>query len=209
MLIPLKNLIEKYQMKFTGILHIGAHDLEEMPAYIPYIDMSKIVWVDGLEDKVALGKTKYPQTHIEHAVVSNCIETVTFHRTNNGQSSSFLELGVHKIHHPHIFVQNSFQVETTTLQPILNKYADLTFNFINLDIQGTELKALQGMESYLEKVDYIYTEVNSNYVYTGCALVEEIDAFLGLHGFVRVETCWCGPYEWGDAFYIKPPYPRV
>ena len=70
-------------------------------------------------------------------------------------------------------------------------------------IHDWELKALKGMEGYLHKIDYIYTEVNSDYVYEGCALIGEIDDYLHIFGLKRVETKWCGDYRWGDAFYIR------
>jgi hypothetical protein len=76
-------------------------------------------------------------------------------------------------------------------------------NFLNLDIQGVELKALKGMEEYLNTVDYIYTEVNTDYVYVDCCLMSELDEYLGGFGFKRVETSMCGNTGWGDAFYIK------
>jgi hypothetical protein len=89
------------------------------------------------------------------------------------------------------------------LKDILCNYNNIPFNFLNLDIQGVELKALKGMESYLDSIDYIYTEVNSDYVYKDCALVTEIDDYLKQFNFVRVETQWCENFRWGDAFYVK------
>ena len=80
---------------------------------------------------------------------------------------------------------------------------DIPFNFINLDIQGVELKALKSMEEYLNHIDYIYTEVNSDYVYENCSLVTEIDDYLNKFGFIRVETSWWSDCKWGDAFYIR------
>jgi hypothetical protein len=87
---------------------------------------------------------------------------------------------------------------------IISKY-DIPFNLINLDIQGAELKALKGMEEYLPKIDYIYTEVNADYVYEECNLIGEIDDYLKTFGFNRYETKWCSDYRWGDAFYKKVP----
>jgi hypothetical protein len=58
-------------------------------------------------------------------------------------------------------------------------------------------------DEYMSKVDYVYTEVNSDYVYKDCALVTELDEYLLKFGLKRVETQWCGNYRWGDAFYIK------
>ena len=59
------------------------------------------------------------------------------------------------------------------------------------------------MEEYLNKVDYIYTEVNSDYVYKDCGLITEIDEYLKRFNFERVETEWAGECRWGDAFYIR------
>ena len=64
------------------------------------------------------------------------------------------------------------------------------------------MKALKGMEIYLYNVDYLYTEVNSDYVYKDCALVNELDEYLKKFGLVRIETKWTD-FKWGDAFYIK------
>ena len=55
---------------------------------------------------------------------------------------------------------------------------NIDYNFLNFDIQGAELKALKSMEEYLPKVDYLYTEVNSDYVYKECALISELDNYL-------------------------------
>jgi hypothetical protein len=88
------------------------------------------------------------------------------------------------------------------LKNIICNY-DVSYNFLNLDIQGVELKALKGMSDYLSSVQYIYTEVNSDYVYKDCAIVDEIDEYLKPFGFQRVETIWQGECRWGDAFYVN------
>ena len=201
MLIPLDYLVQKYNVKFNGILHVGAHECEELTAYEKYIGRNKILWVEGLEDKVAWAKQHIADVQIEHAVVSDKIETLVFNRSNNGQSSSILELGIHREHHPHVWYVESVNVETKMLRDFMGNY-DISYNFLNLDIQGAELKALKGMEEYLSNVDYIYSEVNSDYVYKGCALVGELDEYLAGFGLVRVETDWT-PYKWGDAFYVR------
>jgi len=202
MLISLDLLIEKYNIKFKGILHVGAHECQELGIYEKYIDRSKILWIEALKDKVETCKNVFPNILIENAVVSDKIETVTFNRSNNEQSSSFLELGLHKVFHPDVIYVDSFQTETKMLKDIICNY-NIDFNFLNLDIQGTELKALKGMEDYLKNVDYIYTEVNSDYVYKDCSLIGEIDNYLSDFGFKRVEVEWICNCHWGDAFYIR------
>jgi hypothetical protein len=203
MLIPLGQLVHKYNILFKGVLHVGAHECEELGDYEKYIHRDKVLWIEALPDKVILDKQRFPGLLIEEAVVSDSCDTVTFHRSNNGQSSSILELGLHKQFHPQVWYNDSFVAETKMLRDILPKYSSIPFNFINLDIQGAELKALRGMEEYLHTIDYIYSEVNSDYVYEGCALIGEIDEYLSRFGLKRVETQWCGEYRWGDAFYIR------
>jgi len=201
MLISLHDLVRKYNIVFTGILHVGAHECEEINDYERYISRDKVLWIDALQDKVDLSKQKFPDIFIEQAVVSDTKDIVTFHRSNNGQSSSILEFGLHKHYHPHVWYVESFVSETKLLKDIICNY-DIPYNFINLDIQGAELKALKGMAEFLPKIDYIYSEVNSDYVYEGCALVTELDEYLLQFGLHRVETKWT-EYKWGDAFYIR------
>jgi FkbM family methyltransferase len=202
MLIPLDFLVQKYGIQFTGILHVGAHECEEIADYDKYLGRECVVWVEALPDKVEFCNTRFPGILIENAVVSDCVESVVFHISNNGQSSSILDLGTHTVHHPHIYYVGDYECNTQRLDSILEKYT-VPFNFINIDIQGAELKALKGMDSYLSSIQYIYTEVNSDYVYKGCCLVSEIDEYLGQFGFKRVETSWYSNAGWGDAFYVK------
>ena len=201
MLISLHDLVIKYNVQFKGILHVGAHECEELYDYERYLQRNKILWVEALPEKIEFCKQKYKNLLIENAVVSDIIENVSFNVSNNGQSSSILEFGLHSQYHPHVHYVTSFEAETKLLKNIINKY-DISYNFLNLDIQGAELKALKGMEKYLNNVDYIYTEVNSDYVYKGCAIITEIDNYLKQFGLFRVETKWTD-FKWGDAFYIR------
>jgi FkbM family methyltransferase len=201
MLIPLHQLVQKYNIQFNGVLHVGAHECEELNDYEKYLPRNKILWVEGIPDKVELCKKRFPNVLIENAVVSDVVEQVRFNVSNNGQSSSILEFGLHSTFHPQVHYIGYFEAETQLLNSILPKY-DINYNFLNFDIQGAELKALKGMEEYLPKVDYLYTEVNSDYVYKECALVGELDEYLLQFGLHRVETNWT-QCKWGDAFYIR------
>jgi FkbM family methyltransferase len=202
MLITLESLIEKYNIQIKGILHVGAHECEELDLYETHVSRDSILWIEALPEKVEICKERYSNLNIENAIVSDKVESVTFHRSNNGQSSSILEFGLHKEYHSWVWYVDSFTAETKRLEDIMCNY-NIPFNFINLDIQGTELKALKGMESYLPTIDYIYTEVNSDYVYENCSLIDEIDDYLSNFGFKRVETEWFEDCKWGDAFYIR------
>ena len=74
---------------------------------------------------------------------------------------------------------------------------------MNIDVQGAELLVLKGAENTLKTVNAVYTEVNTDYVYKNCALIEEIDEYLFSLGFKRTETKMWQNHPWGDALYLK------
>ena len=69
--------------------------------------------------------------------------------------------------------------------------------------KGKELDALKSMGNYIQYIDYIYTEVNTEKVYENCGLLSEIDTFLLEKGFKRIVCQMWGNCGWGDAFYMR------
>jgi FkbM family methyltransferase len=202
MLIPFSKLIEFIKTPITGVIHIGAHNCEEHDTYTSN-GITRVIWLDALRDKVEAARSRGLTAY--HAVVSDKDdETVTFNKTNNGQSSSILSLGTHRQHHPDIYVVSTSTEKTTRFDTLCKREGIQVdgCNFLSLDIQGAELKALNGFGDLLRNIDYIYTEVNSEELYVGGALVSQIDSFLSTFGFVRVLTEMTN-YKWGDAFYVK------
>jgi len=210
----MQQLVRQFPLNVTGILHIGAHECEELKDYQAVgVDASKTYWVEAMSDKVALCKERYGKgtgndngLHIYQAVVDETDGgSVTFNVTNNGQSSSILEFGSHSTSHPQVHVVEKVAMQTTRMDTLIERehIPIASLNFINLDIQGVELRALKSMEKYLQHVQYIYTEVNTEEVYKGCNLIGEIDDYLRGFGFNRVAQHIYTQFGWGDAFYIK------
>lgn len=207
MLIPFDKLVSHFKLSISGVLHIGAHECEEYSYYIKdNIPNENIYWIEAMNDKVEEMKNKYDKVNIFAGVASDVDgEEVNFNITNNGQSSSFLELGTHLQHHPHVFVVKQEKKETIRMDTLIEKNnINMTkVNFLNIDIQGAELKALIGMGRYLDNINYIYTEVNTESVYKECALLTELDSFLKQKGFERKCEAIYKEYGWGDAFYVR------
>lgn len=185
-----------YGIKIHGVLHIGAHLCEEKNLYESWgVSSENIIWVDAIPRCEGVHK----------AVISNTDgEKVTFYTTNNHQSSSILEMGTHQIRHPYVTVTGSEERDTTTIDTFMTQFPpelQNSINYVHLDIQGAELKALQGALTLLPQVDAIMTEVNVEHLYKDCALLPEIDAFLASHGFQRVWTD-INQHNWGDALYL-------
>ena len=207
MLISYSYLISKYAFEPKGILHVGAHELEEREDYLAS-GVEKIIWVEGnpslVERAQGILKNSNREKVLNGLVHSESDLEVDFKITNNSQSSSILEFGKHKLHHPRVnFIQN-LKMKTITLYDLLEKASIPRgeFDFINLDIQGLELQALKGLGDYFFDLKYIYSEINTSEVYRNNDTLDQIDSYLSQFGFSRVETC-ITEYEWGDAFYIK------
>ena len=210
MLIPLQRLVRSYGMKIHGVLHVGAHECEERNDYHAVgVSDDCIFWVEGNVDLVAKMKQRDPTIQIYAGLVSDKDGTpVQFIITNNFQSSSILELDKHKTEHPHIVETERRQAVTIRLDTLIKEtigadvFAAKKVNFLNLDIQGAELLALQGMGSTLDQMDYVYSEVNTQHLYRNCALMQDLDKFLSARGFCLREAD-ITEHGWGDAIWIR------
>ena len=204
MLIPLQTLMAKYQLAITGILHVGAHECEERGVY-GEVGVTDVYWVEALQDKVDFCKIQFPVNIFQGVIDEADGYMVPFYVTNNGRSSSMLALGTHARNHPEVSVVGLTTLETSRLDTLMERerIPIQTLNFIKVDIQGVELRALKSMEKHLEHVRYIYTKVHTEQVYRGCDEVGDVDKYLLGFGFHRVETKFWGKCGWGDAFYIR------
>lgn len=207
MLIPLQLLVKHFKLNVRGVLHIGAHECEEMDVYKKIgVSEGNIYWVEAMKDIVNKMNKKYDEIHIYQALVDKENDKeVEFNIADNGQSSSILEFGTHSKHHPHVKMIDKKKLKTTRMDKLIKekRIPIEKLNFLNIDIQGKELDALKSMGNYIQYVQYIYTEVNTEKVYKDCALLSEIDEFLKEKGFVRVACQMWKDCGWGDAFYIK------
>lgn len=204
MLIDFNYIVEKYIVDIKGIIHVGGHLAEEYDFY-KNKGIKNVIWIEANPFIFNQLKEKAVNNLCYNSLISDRDNNfVDFYLTNNGQSSSMLEMDRHKQHHPSVYVYKKIQLKSIRLDTLIKteKINISNYNFLNLDIQGAELLALKGMSNNLNHVDYIYTEVNVADVYKGCSKLDDLDIFLLDYGFKRVELKMT-PYEWGDAFYIK------
>lgn len=209
MLIPFDRLIRKHRVNITGVVHCGASIGQEVKEYAK-LGVRNMVFIEAdpkVYQELKMNLLDYPNAIPINACLSNedGVE-VTFHIANNGgQSSSILEFGTHTTAHPEVKFIDSINLTTKRLDTLIDEFAlEITdYNFLNMDLQGAELLALQGLGDYLKYFKYAYLEVNQKEVYKHCAIVEDLDLYLLGHGFKRVETQWSGNHGWGDALYIR------
>lgn len=205
MLLKLEDLIANHGLKIKGILHVGAHLAEEAQDYAK-LGIHNIYWVEGNADNIL--PIEREVAGMGHWVICALItdkdrEDVQFNITNHqSMSSSIFEFGTHPTFSPETVFVERRMVESRTLDSLGAEYEWFPgVNMINMDLQGAELLALRGATKVLQRIDYVYTEVNKAQVYQGCAQVGELDEILS--DFDRVETGWVPRQGWGDALYVR------
>ena len=198
--------LTKHNHSITGVLHVGAHECEELFFYNKLgIANRDVVWIDAIPQKVEQCKERGIPNVYNAIITDKDNEDISFNISNNGQSSSVLELGTHAQEHPHVVYIGKIEGKSVTIDTFFqrNNIDSSKCNFWNFDIQGAELMALKGAMKSIQHVDALYLEVNQNELYKGCALIGEIDEYLAQLGFKRVITRMAGNTGWGDAFYMK------
>jgi FkbM family methyltransferase len=197
------DVLNNSDIKINGVLHIGAHDCQEVDFYNSSLNVQDIIWIDAFELKVKQGLQN--GHNIYHATISDQDnKNVKFNISNNEQSSSILEFDTHKTQHPDVVFVDSIIQSSITIDTFFKKndIRSSKYDFWNFDIQGAELLALRGATNSIRFAKAIYLEINTDHLYKDGALVHEIDEFLTAFGFKRTLTCMTG-YGWGDALYIK------
>jgi len=203
MLISVDELHNLWNVRPTGVVHVGAHLAEESSEY-ERLNWIPVIWIEAQPALVEELKKKLdPTTNsvIEAAVWNKSDVELKLNVASNSQSTSLLDFGSHEASYPDVTFTESLTVKTKRLDGILSDY--VCPNFINLDLQGVELQALEGLGKLIEKFDYIFVEVNKVEVYKQCTLVGSLDTFLDQSGFSRVTTRWVLGRGWGDALYIR------
>lgn len=211
MLIPFPQLVEKHKLAVRGIVHIGANSGQELEAYLSK-GVQSIVFIEPLKpafEKLLRHVAKNPAFRpgircINELVTDTTGRRVTFHITDNdGESSSILPMKEHLNAHPDVKVVNSVPMEGWAYQDLADlHFIDPDLNFLNIDVQGAELMVLQGMGDKLKNFDYAYIEVNEKELYTGCAMLPDIDQFMTQAGFERKDMQMTS-FGWGDALYVR------
>ncbi len=203
MLIKIKELRSNFNVFPIGVLHVGAHMAEEARDYARY-GWGNIVWVESQPEKAQyISKLLDMKTNtiIEATVWSESGISMDFNVASNGESSSVLEFGSHSKNYPNITYTKKIRVTTKRLDEIIPE--NFLGDFLNLDIQGAELEALKGLGSEISKFKWIYSEINKEEVYKGCATVDEMDEYLLGKGYKRAASRWILDAGWGDALYIR------
>lgn len=125
--------------------------------------------------------------------------------TLNGQffgSGSLLTPKLHKEVHPHIAFDTTITVDSISIDDWANRYRIPRIDFMWLDLQGAEIRALTGAEKMLKTVRAIFMEVSLIETYEGVPLYGDVKEFLSLRGF-NVEKEFLPYKDMGNVLFVK------
>ena len=198
------DILLKNNINITGIMHIGAHECEELYTYNKLgVANEDIIWIEAINEKVIQAKNRNIPNVYNAVITDKDDEDIIFNISNNIQSSSVLELGTHSIVHPNIVYVNQIHLKSITINSFFerNNINGNKYNLWNFDIQGAELMALKGATKYIKYAKAIYLEICESELYAHGALLKDIDLYLSQYNFKRVIAKFT-PYTWGEALYI-------
>jgi len=206
MLIPVLELKNRLKIKPSGILHLGADVGQEAEAY-HRMWRCPVWWVEARGD--AYEQCRRNVARYRHKVICAALgetagEKVTMHVASNGQSSSLLPFGTHAVEHPEVTYTGSTEMVTFTVDDLVAQHR-VKADFVNLDLQGVELRVLRGALDYLPSARWIYCEVNRAELYEGCDQFTALDDFLSEQGFDLLEMRMYAHTGWGDGIWERRP----
>lgn len=172
----------------SGVVHIGANTGHERDLY-RYLGLS-VIWVEPIPDIFAALQNNieaYPNQRAFLALVSDADDKLCdFHiASNNGASSSILDLGRHKEIWPDVTYEKTISLKSITLTSLFEREQidPCDYQALILDTQGSELLILQGSVPILKYFRYIKTEVADFEAYNGCCQLSDINGFMANHGY--------------------------
>jgi len=213
--------LEEHQDKIVGVFCIGAHHGQEFSGFrnigvknfilfepIPehYNTLEKNMRMSEYDPLGRDGMNRDIRYRIENVALGSCdAEKVMYISSNEGQSSSILKPLLHTEIYPGVEFNGEVVVKQTSMDKYIaeNNVNIVDFNCMMIDVQGYELEVFKGATNTLKNIDYIITEINNIELYEGCAIVDELDKFLGTFRFERVLTSMVDDDSWGNAIYIK------
>ena len=206
------------RMGKLGVVHVGAHVGEEVDAYLKE-GFRKVILIEANPRCCKAMEEQF--RHVPHVQIFNCAisdhdgrANLHIHTSRSGSTepASLLKLKRFKEIVKTLTTSTSVEVECLTLDSFFTKHnVDLgEFDLLNLDIQGAELKALQGAMISVKSFKAVITEVNLIELYQDAPLEKEICEFLEKRGFQKLHEIYHDLYDeestfpaWGECLFIK------
>jgi FkbM family methyltransferase len=203
----MKRICREYGIDTKGLVHLGANDGMEAAVY-ERCGFSSVLWVEGYSkfyERLVQHLKRFPGQRAMHVLISDQDgEQIRFRIAKNGVSSTVFSPGAR-------YFEDFPNVEFVETEPLRARRLDRMFeeervdlsayNVLVLDLEGSELKALQSLGTSIDHFDWIGIEISVTDNYLSGPRLKDIDAFLVARGFKRIETIMGSSS--GDAIYRR------
>jgi FkbM family methyltransferase len=217
----LKNIFEHDELRRiakVGVVHVGADVGQEVAQYFEY-GFEKIILIEANPECCEILLSKFgddPRIKLFNYAICDRQGAVDFHihtsRSGSTEPASILPMKRFKEIVETLQTTKTISVPAITLDGLFEKHQlpFAAYNFVNIDIQGAELLALQGARKLLASIDVIVSEVNVVEMYENGALEDDVVNFLANRGFDRKRAIYHTLYDkdstfpaWGESLFVK------
>jgi FkbM family methyltransferase len=202
----LKPNPDKFLKKIKGVIHVGANTGQEIQLYAKF--GLSVVWVEPIPDIFETLKNNlrnFPKQMALNGLVTDVDnEEYQFHlASNNGASSSILDLNLHQDIWPDVTFEKSISLRSSTLTSLLaeNKINPGKYDMLIIDTQGSELLILKGALPILANFKFIQSEVPDFEAYKNCCQLKDLQSFLIDHGYKEVYRNKFATHPDGGSYY--------
>lgn len=199
-----KTVLAQYLPPHPIIIEAGAHigrDTIKMVNLWSTSIIHAFEPVPALFEQLTAKAAQYPSIHCYQLALSNQSGTSTFFMSSGRSTATSSLLEPTTLLSPAI-IFDPIEVTTVTLDEWARKNVIHSVDFLWLDMQGAELKALQGGTTLLKTVHAIYTEVNLVARYKKAPLYLDIKEWLQAQRFTVALEAFDGS-DWGNVLFIK------
>ena len=186
------NPPSNFLKKSKGIIHVGAHIGQERFLY-QYLDLN-VCWIEPIEDNYNQLKKNIDkldkQNCYRELISESDKKNIQFNiASNDGKSSSVLDLKDHIKMWPEVKMNKAINVDGISLPTFIEKHRiDIkNFDSLLLDTQGYELEILKGAMNIIHKFSYIQVEAADFEAYSGCPTVDDICKFMNKNKFDMIQ----------------------
>jgi len=197
---------DRFLRRAKGVVHVGANMGQEREIYSR--NGVRVLWIEPIPEIFAALKknlTGFPDQRAVEALVSDVDGArCSFHiASNEGQSSSMLDLHLHTDVWPDVKFERTITLETVTLPTLLARHhlAADDYDCLVMDTQGSELLVLKGAKPLLPAFRFVKTEVADFEAYKGCCQLAELSAFLQANGFKESSRKAFASHKNGGTYY--------
>lgn len=185
-----KDLIKTLLPDNPVIVEAGAHkgrDTVKMAKLLPDGTIHAFEPVPALFTELSLATANYPHVICYPVALSNKESEATLYVSSGASTaaSSLLEPHTYRTERPEVEF-SPLSIRTTTLDAWSKAHAIPVVDFLWLDMQGSELSALEGAQSLISQVSALVIEANLTERFKGAPSYDDILSWGQRHSFTAL-----------------------